>query len=342
MKQWFALWLLLVIPPAIFADRVVNVYIWGGEIPQKILQEFEQQTGIKVNFSTYDSNETMYAKLKASRKNVYDVILPSGYYVERMKKQGLLTRLNTSKLPNITNLDPLFTENDYDAGNHYSIPLTWGITGIFYNDRWVKKPITAWKELWGVQWRKKLLLLDDAREIFSIALLTLGDDPNDNNPQHVQAAYQKLLTLIPNIKLFASDSIQAIVIDEDAILGSIWNGDAFKAHSENSHIQFVYPQEGFVIWVDCLSIPVNPPHIEEAYEFINFMLKPEIAVRIALIEGHAITNKKGKLLLPDNLRNNKMVYPSPEILKRGHFQRDVGDDMVGLFNEYWERLKLVF
>jgi spermidine/putrescine transport system substrate-binding protein len=324
----------------IFSARVVNVYVWGGEIPKTSLQKFEQQTGIKVNFSTYDSNETMYAKLRASRKNVYDVILPSGYYVERMRNQGLLTQLDPKKLPNLHNLDSLFFENDYDRGNQFSVPLTWGATGIFYNSRWVKTPITFWKQLWEAQWKQKLLLLDDAREIFSMTLLTLGFDPNDGDPQHVQEAYQKLLQLTPNIKLFASDSIQALLIDEDATIGTVWNGDAYKAHAENPNIKFVYPQEGFVIWVDCLAIPENPPHPQEAYEFINFMLKPESAVEIALLEGHAITNAKGKEILPPNIRDNALIYPSVETLKRGYFQRDVGDETVALFNQYWEQLKL--
>ncbi len=342
MRFWNILSFLIFLSPQLFAARVVNVYVWGGEIPQKALQRFEQKTGIKVNFSTYDSNETMYAKLKASRKNVYDVVLPSGYYVERMRKQGLLTELDAKKLPNLVNIDPLFSKNEYDPQNHYSVPLTWGATGIFYNNRWIKTSLSSWKQLWDTKWGNELLLLDDAREIFSIALLALGYDPNDADPQHVQQAYQKLLQLIPNIKLFASDSIQAILIDDDAIIGTVWNGDAYKAHTENPHIQFVYPQEGFVIWVDGLAIPENAPHLEEAYAFINFMLEPESAADIALIEGHAITNAKGKELLPPDVRNNLMVYPAFETLKRGYFQRDLGDETVALFNQYWEQLKLAF
>jgi len=326
----------------VLASKIVNIYAWGGEIPKKVLQQFEHETGIRVNFSTYDSNETMYAKLKASRHNVYDVILPSAYYVERMKKQGMLSKLKQSKLSNLSNLDPLFTQNEYDKGNHYSIPIIWGATGIFYNANWVKNPPDSWQALWQNHWRSQLLLLDDAREVFSIALMSLGYQPNDNNPNHIQAAYQKLLKLIPNIKLFSSDSIQAVIIDEDAIAGSAWNGDIYKAQLENKQINFVYPQEGYVIWIDCLAIPAHPPHPEEAYQFINFMLKPSTAAQIALQEGHAITNKKGKALLPRSIRNNPLVYPTPEVLKRGYFQRDIDDETIALYNRYWEQFKLAF
>ncbi len=186
------------------------------------------------------------------------------------------------------------------------------------------------------------MLLDDSREIFAIALMSLGFDPNDTNPNHIKAAYEHLLQLVPNIKLFASDSIQAIMIDEDAFIGSAWNGDAFKAYTENKAIEFIYPQDGFVIWVDCLAIPKNPPHLKEAYQFINFILKPETSAQIALKEGHAITNAAGRALLPLPIKNNPVVYPPDKILRKGYFQRDIGEETLALYNQYWEQLKLAF
>ncbi|ASQ46356.1 ABC transporter substrate-binding protein [Legionella clemsonensis] len=342
MNRILLLFALLLAATSLWAQRVVNVYVWGGEIPKKVVQQFEQETGIRVNFSAYDSNETMYAKLKASSNSIYDVILPSAYFVERMQKQGMLTRLEAQKLPNLSNLAENFTNTDYDPGNHYSVPIIWGATGIFYNKSYVTNPPKTWQELWQRRWRRQLMLLDDPREIFAIALMSLGFDPNDTNPVHIDKAFHHLLQLVPNIKLFASDSIQAIMIDEDAIAGSSWNGDAFKAHVENNKIAFNYPQDGFVIWVDCLAIPTNPPHLEEAYEFINFILRPDVGVKIALIEGHAITNAKSKALLPDSFSKNPIVYPSPDVLNRGHFQRDVGEETLALYSQYWQQLKLAF
>lgn len=284
----------------------------------------------------------MYAKLRASQKTIYDVILPSAYFVERMQKQGMLQLLDHKLLPNLHNLDEQFVKNDYDPGNRYSIPIIWGATGIFFNHNSVSNPPKNWQGLWDKKWRNQLMLLDDSREIFAIALMSLGFDPNDTNPNHIKAAYEHLLQLVPNIKLFASDSIQAIMIDEDAFIGSAWNGDAFKAHTENKAIEFIYPQDGFVIWVDCLAIPKNPPHLKEAYQFINFILKPETSAQIALKEGHAITNAAGRALLPLPIKNNPVVYPPDEILKKGYFQRDIGEETLALYNQYWEQLKLAF
>jgi spermidine/putrescine transport system substrate-binding protein len=338
----YLLVILLFLSTSAFANKVVNIYAWGGEIPKQVIQQFEQQTGIRVNFSTYDSNETMYAKLRSSPQSLYDVVLPSAYYVERMQKKGMLSPIDHSKLSNYSNVDSAFTDNDYDRGNHYSIPIIWGATGIFYNQQYIKQPPKTWLSLWSPQWREQLLLLDDSREIFALALLSLHYSPNDENPIHIQQAYQKLKQLIPNIKLFSSDGVQAVIIDEDAIIGSAWNGDALKAHAENPNIAFIYPKEGFVIWIDCLAIPVNPPHPDEAYQFINYLLSASASANIALKEGHAITNREGKKRLPKRIRNNPTVYPSHDILKRGYVQRDVREDTIALFNEYWQKLKLEF
>lgn len=324
------------------AHPVVNVYGWEGEIPNSLIQQFERETGIQVHFSSYDSNETLFAKLKASRKPLYDVIMPSSYYVERMRKQGMLMALDAAQLPNLHHLDPLFAHNSYDPQNHYSIPLVWGITGIFYNNYWVKNPPMRWKDLWRASWRHQLLFLDDVRELFSIALLSLGYQPNDDNPTHLKQAFNALKKLAPNIKLFASDGVQAIIIDEDAIAGAIWNGDAIKGQAENRAIRFVYPEEGFIIWVDCLAILKDAPHQKEAYRFINFLLNPSSAKQISLEEGFAITNQAGKQLLPAVIRDNPIMYPAKNILKRGYFQRDLSDETIALYNDYWEQLKLSF
>ena len=324
------------------ASRSVNVYVWGGEIPKQVIAQFEVNTGIKVNFSTYDSNETLFAKLRASKNSIYDVILPSSYFVERMHNQGMLLKLDRNQLSNLKHLDPLFTNNKYDPKNRYSVPLIWGATGIFYNQTLVSHRPDTWNNLWESTFTNKLLLLDDAREVFAIALMSLGYPPDDVKQPDIKKAYEKLLTLVPNIKLFSSEGIQAILIDEDAVAGLVWNGDAFKAHAENKQIQFIYPKDGFVIWVDCLAIPANAAHISEAYAFINFLLRPEVAANIGLTQGHGLTNATGKAMLPLAIRNNTMIYPSLETLAHGHFQGDPGEETMALFNQYWQELKLAF
>ena len=183
------------------------------------------------------------------------------------------------------------------------------------------------------------MLLDDPREVFGIALLKLGYSPNDSDPQHIEEAYKSLQALAPNIKLFASEGIQSILIDGDAVIGATWNADALKAYHENVNIRFEYPEDGFIIWIDCLAILKNAPHPDEAYAFINFMLKASSAASLALTEGHAITNQAGKIKLPKSIQNNPMTYPPPEVLKRGIIQRDLDEKTLELYNAYWQKLK---
>lgn len=342
LRLFFSGLLTLASATTLATTPVVNVYVWGGEIPKSLIQSFEQHSGIHVNFSTYDSNETMFAKLKASHKPVYDVILPSGYFVERMKQQGMLERLDHQHIPNLSNLSNTFRNSAFDPGNEYSAPLTWGATGLFFNRNRVTDPPSRWRDLWDPRRANQLMLLDDSREVFAMALLALGFDANDRNPAHIKAAYERLLRLVPNIKLFASDSIQAIMIDEDAIAGSAWNGDVLKAQAENAAIAFHFPEDGFVIWADCLAVPKQAPHRKEAFAFINFMLQASSGASIALQEGHAITNHQSLALLPEAIRGNPMIYPPETVLRRGHFQRDVGEATLSLYNHYWERLKLAF
>jgi spermidine/putrescine transport system substrate-binding protein len=325
---------------AVAADNTVNVYTWSGVIPTAAIQQFEKETGIKVNFSTYDSNEIMYAKLRAGKNPGYDVIEPSSYYVDRMRQQNMLETLDKTLLPNFHNLNPSFLNQIFDPNNSYSIPFIWGITGIFLNkDYWAPHSIKRWSDLWESKFAERLMLLDDSREVFGMAMCTLGYSVNDKNPEHIQQAYLKLKEILPNVKLFNSAPI-SLLIDEDATVGMVWNGDLFKASRENTQLDFVFPQDGFVMWVDSFAIPKNPPHRENAYKFLNFMLRADVAKSVALDNSFPTGNLAAQKLLPPEIRNNPTIYPPQSVLRRGEFQKDVGEEALALYEKYWERLKM--
>lgn len=338
---YFAIFLLIFSRILWAADeKVVNVYAWSGVIPDAVIQQFEKETGIKVNFSTYDSNEVMYAKLKASNASVYDVVEPSSYYIDRMRRQNMLEKLDRSQLSNFHNLNPDFLNQAYDPKSHYSLPFIWGITGIFFNKDYLSaESINRWTDVWDPKYRDQLMLLDDSREVFSIALLALGYSINDENPEHIKEAYLKLKELLPNVKIFSS-AVLSILIDEDATLGMAWNGDLYKASKENSQLSFIFPKDGFVIWVDNWAIPKNPPHRANAYKFLNFILKADIAKIIALDNNFPTPNLAAQKLLPKDIRTDSVVYPTHDILRRGQFQKDVSDEALALYEKYWERLKM--
>lgn len=320
--------------------RHVNVYAWTGYIPDEIIHQFEKETGIKVNFSTYGNNEIMYAKLRAA-KTGYDIIIPSSYFVDRLRRQKMLAPLQKNKLSNWKNLNPEFLHPSYDPDIRFCVPFIWGITGIFKNRNDSNLgTIQKWSDLWDAKYKNQILLLDDTREVFAMALLSLGYSPNDRNKEHIKAAFLKLKTLMQNVKVFSSDTVISIMIDEDANLGMSWNGDAYKAAEENKNIEFIFPQDGFVIFVDNLAIPKTAPHKEEAHAFINFLLRADIAKKIAVYTRFPITNLAGQNLLPKEIQNNPIIYPPKNILRRGQFQKDIGDETLALYEKYWEELKM--
>lgn len=326
---------------SIAADKILNIYAWTGEIPDFVVRQFEKESGIKVNISTYENNEIMYAKIRASERAGYDLIMPSSYFVDRMSHQNMLEKIDKTKLTNLKNLNPDFLHPDYDPNTEYSVPFIWGITGIVVNTEYfAPQSIKKWSDLWESRFYNKLMLLDDMREVFSMALLSLGYSANDRNPEHIKAAFLKLQNLTRNVKVFSTETVVSILIDEDVTVGMAWNGDAFKAYTENPHVQFIFPQDGFVIWVDNFSIPKNAPHKDAAYAFIDFVLRPNIAKELAIYTRFPITNLAAQKLLPAAIQNNPAAYPPKEIMHRGQFQVDLGNDTLALYEMYWEKLKM--
>jgi spermidine/putrescine transport system substrate-binding protein len=323
-------------------ENVVNVYNWSNYISNDVLKEFTKETGIKVNYATYDSNETMYAKLKANPYSGYDIVVPSTYFVDRMRKQGMLQALDKNKLTHFVNLNPALLNKAYDPNNQYSVPYFWSSTGIAVNTRYhALANLQHWIDFWQPQYHNQLLMLDDLHEVFSVALLVLGYSPNDTHAEHIRQAYLKLKQLMPNIRLFNADGVKSLYIDEDLTVGMAWNGDIYQAAQENPGIQFVYPKEGFVISIDSMAIPVGATHLKNAYRFINFILRADIAKKISLATGYASPNQAAVKLMAKSVLSNPMIYPDQETLQRSVVQTDVGD-AEAVYQHYWELLKIGF
>jgi len=342
MKYW--LLLLFIIAP-VWADAnaepILNVYNWSGYISNDVLKEFEKETGIHVNYTTYDSNETMYAKLKADPDAGYDIVVPSTYFIDRMYKQGMLRKIDKNKIPNFKNLNPALLNKPFDPHNQYSIPYFWSTTGIAINTKYYPyNSITSWNDLWKSEYKDQLLLLDDVREVFSMALISLGYSANDADPEHIKQAYLKLRQLLPNVRLFNDEAAASIYIDEDAVLGMGWDGDIYMANKENPDVQFIYPKEGYVLSLDSMAIPSGARHVDNAYKFINFILRPDIAMQISMATGYASPNLAAQKLMPKELATNKITYPDAATLARGQVQTDVGSQANAVYQRYWELLKI--
>lgn len=321
------------------ADKVLYFYNWSEYMPETVLEAFTKETGIKVEQTTYDSNEAMYAKLRLlNDSNSYDLAIPSTYYVSKMRKEGLLHALDKSKLTHFDNYNTRLVNQDFDPGNQYSAPYLWGSTGIAVNTDAVKSPVTQWVDLWKPEFKGRVMLTNDMREVFHLGLRVAGYSGNSTNPQEIEAAYNKLTTLLPNVRTYNSDAPRMPYIEGETDVGMIWNGEAFQALEDLPELAYVYPREGVAMWLDSFVIPRNARHVDEAHAFINFVMRPEISKQISEEIGYATPNQKALALMSQSTRENRTIYPADEDLKNAEFQLDVGD-AITVYEKYWEKLK---
>lgn len=320
--------------------KVLNLYNWSEYMPQEVLDRFEKETGIQVVYTTYDSNEAMYAKLKLLDDSAaYDLAVPSTYYVSKMRKEGLLMKLDRSKIEGFDNLDPELTNLDVDPDNQYSVPYLWGTTGLAVDTADIDQPVTAWADLWNPEFKGKVMLTNDMREVFHVGLRVLGYSGNSTNPDEIEAAYEKLKALMPSVRTFNSDAPRVPYLEGETDVGMIWNGEAVMAQDTMPSLQYVYPEEGIIAWLDSFVIPKNARNPEAAYKFISFVLRPEISALISEDIGYATPNLKARDLLDPAVANNRASYPNEEDMKNAEFQLDIGDDALQVYAKYWEKLK---
>jgi spermidine/putrescine transport system substrate-binding protein len=324
---------------SVCAAEKVYIYNWTEYIPEAVLQQFTDETGIKVIYATYESNETMYAKLKLIRGDGYDLVFPSTYFVSKMIKEDMLHPLDHSLLPHAESLDKALLNKEFDPGNVYSIPYMWGSTGIGFNaDIIPPGQVSSWNDLWNKEYSGQLLLQDDMREVFHMALKIKGYSSNTRDPLEIEAAYELLTELMPHVLVFNSDSPRLPYLAGEVSIGMIWNGEAWMAQQENKAISYVYPTEGANFWVDSFVIPKGAKNIKNAHTFINFMLRPDIAKLCVEENGFATPVTAALPLLDEEVRTSEIIFPPASVVAAGEFQTDVGEALA-IYQQYWEKLR---
>lgn len=324
---------------ALAASKELYVYNWSEYMPDSVLEDFTKETGIKVIMSTYDSNEALYAKIRMVEARGYDLIVPSTDYVARMRKEGLLQAIDKTKLSNFGNLDPKILNQAFDPDNTYSIPYMWGSTAIAVN---TKDPaaasVTSFADLWKPELKGKILLPNDMRGVLAMGLKRLGHSLNETDPAKVGQACELLMPLMASVRVFDSDSPKQALLNNEVQAAVLWNGEAYIAAGENPDIRYVYPKEGYSLWVDNLCIPKNAANALNAHVFIDYLLRPEVAAFICQEMGYSSPNLAAKALLPEDVRTDAIVYPSAEEMALGEFETDLGE-AVKAYEECWMRLK---
>ena len=350
LKRILALTLILALAVASLAgcgkksaekDNVVYVYNWGEDIDPETLDMFEEETGIKVVYDEFETNEIMYPKVEAGAV-AYDVICPSDYMIKKMIDADLLQEINFDNIPNIKNIGDIYKEmsNDFDPGNKYSVPYCWGTVGILYNKTMVDEPITSWSSIFDEKYSGNILMIDSVRDAMGVALKYLGYSLNSTNEKELDEAKDLLVKQYPLVQAYVVDQVRDKMINNEAALGVIYSGEAIYTARENEDLVYVVPDEGSNVWIDSWVIPKNAPNKENAEKFIDFMCRPDIALLNFDYITYSTPNTAAQELIEDeDIRNSKVAFPDDETLRRCEAFIYLGEEMDELYNQKWEEVK---
>lgn len=315
----------------------LNLFIWSEYMPESVIQKFEEETGIKVNYNYYSSNEEMLAKISAGATG-FDIAVASDYMVEVMVKQGLLEEINRDNIPNLENLDEQFLTPDYDPEGKYSVIYMYGNVIIAVNTDKVSKEIDSFEDLWDPEFENSLVVLDDQRVLIGIANKIQGESMNSTDSAVLEGSKELLLDLLPNIKAYDSDSPKTLLVNGEATAGIVWGAEAYLAEQENPAIQTVVPSEGTNLWFDNFVIPEGAPNKENAEKFIDFILKPEISAEITADFPYANPNVAAHELIDSDILEHPSVYGTPELNERSEQFIDIGEALLE-YDRVWSEVK---
>lgn len=332
--------------PAAKSGETINVYNWGEYISNgvdgslDVNKEFTKRTGIQVNYTTFESNENLYAKLVSGGAN-YDVIIPSDYMISKLTAEGMLEKLDFKNIPNFRYIDKQFQNPVYDPKNEYSVPYTWGVVGIFYNKKYVKEKVDSWKILWDEKYAGKILMFDNPRDAFGIAQKILGYSYNSTDPAQWEEAAMLLKRQKPLVQAYVMDQIFDKMSSGDAWLAPYYAGDAATLVEDNPDIGFAIPEkEGTNFFVDAVCIPKGSRHKAAAEAYINFLCDPEIAAANVDYIGYSTPESAAKELLPKEVVDNPIFYPDQKILNRSEIFTNLPDDTNRLLDTLWAEVKM--
>jgi spermidine/putrescine transport system permease protein len=306
------------------AEKALHIFCWSEYIPQQIVDAFSADTGIKVSMETYSSNEEMLAKLFAGGGN-YDIIQPSEYVIEGLIKESLLTPIDHASIPNMKNLAPEFTNMSFDPGNKYSVPYMAGSVGIIVNTEVVQDDIKSYNDVFQEKFAKNIVVLDDAREIVSWGLESLGIPVNEVSDENLAKVKPLLEKWLPLVKVFDSDSPKTALLNGDVALGVVWAGEGAILLNEDEKFKWIVPAEGGHLFVDSLAIPKTAKHVKNAELFINYVLRPDVSAKISEAFPYLNPNLAARELLTPAQRNNPASFPTADQLANMQTFKDIGE-----------------
>ena len=319
-------------------EAKVNFYNWDTYIGETTLDDFEDATGISVTMDLFADNDELFSKLKEGNPG-YDLIVPTNDYAERMILAGMLEPLDHSLIPNKKNINPAFQDANFDPGRKYTMPYMWGTMGIGYRKSKVDGIPDSWKWLMDSdRYKGRVALLSDSQGVFSAAAKYLGKSVNFTDEADVKAIEDLLTKNKPNIKVFADDNGQDLLLSGTVDLTMEWNGDINQVIEEDDDLAYVVPKEGSLIWQDTLAIPTGAPHPINAHKLIDYILDADAGAKIADFIQYATANEAARQLLSDAYRENPAIFPPQEVLGRCESAVYRGEGVQRMINDAWTRV----
>lgn len=319
----------------------VIVYNWGEYIDPETITLFEEETGIKVVYDEFETNEVMYPKVEAGA-TAYDVICPSDYMIQKMINNDLLAEINFDNIPNVKNIGQQYFDQskEFDPENKYSVPYCFGTVGILYNKTMVEEPIDSWSVLWDEKYADNILMQDSVRDAFMVALKLNGYSMNTLDKEELETAKNSLIEQKPLVQAYVIDQVRDKMIGDEAAIGVIYSGEAIYTQRENENLEYVIPKEGTNVWIDSWVIPKNAPNKDNAEAFINFMCREDIALMNFEYITYSTPNTAAQALIEDeDIKNSKIAFPDfsqYENLETFHYLGEEGD---ALYNDLWKEVK---
>lgn len=323
----------------------INVYNWGQYISDgtdgylDVNAAFTEATGIEVNYMTFDTNESLYTKLKTGGSS-YDIIVPSDYMAGRLIDEGLVQPLDFSNIPNYQYINEAYKNTAYDPGNEYSVPYTWGTVGVIYNKKYVDEAdIGSWDLLWNEKYAGKILMFDNNRDAFAIAESRLGYSLNTTDSVALTACAELLKQQKPVVQQYVMDQIFDKMTREEAWIAPYYAGDYLTMLEDNPDLGFYFPEEGFNLFIDCMMIPSSAEHKAEAEAYINFLLSPEVCGENLDYLGYSATEDAAKEYMDPEVSSSEVAYPSAETLARSEAFLYLPTESNQLMDSLWLDVK---
>ena len=320
------------------AQEEVNVYNWYDYMDEEVFDLFEEETGIHVNKMYFTTNEDMMVQVRVS-PGAYDLVFPSDYCVERMIAEGLIQQIDFDNVPNLAYVSSWLQGMDYDPENQYTVPFMWGTVGILYDTTKVQEEVDSWAILWDEKYADDIIMLDSIRDTMGVTLKYLGYSMNTRDLQQLKEATDLLIAQKPLVKAYYVDETKDKMVEGEAALAVMWSGDALYAMELNEDLAYAVPQEGSNIWVDLMVIPSTAQNKENAEKLIDFLCRPDIAMRNCEYIWYSSPNAGAIELMGEEYTENTTINPGQDVIERCELFHDIPDQFLAVYNNFWSQVK---